>query len=270
MAIQVQLRGGTSEEHKLFTGAPKEVTVDTDKSTIVVHDGKTVGGNPLASEKALTDFQKTINDRLLEFQQNVGKTHNHDDLYSKLNHNHDNIYGKLPTGCKGAFYKHDGNYHGLVNPDGNENSAIRTPANGILPWQSGGYSDIGANTWRFANGYFNTIDFETAKYFGETILTGRTFSAYSKEASYFILGGAMIAYGYVDFTGLSANTPKTIIVKFPKNFINSPVVLASINTSVPHMCSVGIHGISSTSFEMSLTRTNTTDTSVFWMAFGGV
>jgi hypothetical protein len=47
MADQLQLRGGSTAQTAAFTGALREVTVDTDKKTIVVHDGSTVGGNPL-------------------------------------------------------------------------------------------------------------------------------------------------------------------------------------------------------------------------------
>lgn len=54
MAIQLQLRRGTTTEHNTFTGAVGEVTVDTDKKTVVVHDGTTVGGHPVAA-KANTD-----------------------------------------------------------------------------------------------------------------------------------------------------------------------------------------------------------------------
>ena len=48
MAIQIQLRYGTTTEHNTFTGAVGEVTVDTDKKTVVVHDGVTAGGTVLA------------------------------------------------------------------------------------------------------------------------------------------------------------------------------------------------------------------------------
>lgn len=41
---RVQLRKGTEQEHASFTGALAEVTVDTDKSVIRVHDGLTAGG----------------------------------------------------------------------------------------------------------------------------------------------------------------------------------------------------------------------------------
>lgn len=47
MARQVQLRRGTTTQHSTFTGAVGEVTVDTDKDVVVVHDGVTAGGVPL-------------------------------------------------------------------------------------------------------------------------------------------------------------------------------------------------------------------------------
>ena len=49
MAIQIQLRQGTTTEHNTFTGAVGEVTVDTTKKTLRVHDGSTVGGTILAT-----------------------------------------------------------------------------------------------------------------------------------------------------------------------------------------------------------------------------
>ena len=49
MSKRIQLRRGTTAEANAFTGAVGEVTVDTDKDTVVVHDGTTVGGHPVAS-----------------------------------------------------------------------------------------------------------------------------------------------------------------------------------------------------------------------------
>ena len=49
MATQLQLRRGTTTEHTSFTGAVGEVTVDTTKDVLVVHDGATVGGFPQAA-----------------------------------------------------------------------------------------------------------------------------------------------------------------------------------------------------------------------------
>ena len=50
MAKRVQRRRGTTAEHGSFTGAVGEISVDTTKDTIAVHDGSQAGGFPLARE----------------------------------------------------------------------------------------------------------------------------------------------------------------------------------------------------------------------------
>jgi hypothetical protein len=54
MATTLKLRRGTTAQHSSFTGTEGEVTVDTDKDTVVVHDGSTSGGFPLARETGST------------------------------------------------------------------------------------------------------------------------------------------------------------------------------------------------------------------------
>ena len=44
MSTQVQLRRGNTSQTSTITGAVAEITVDTDKKTLVVHDGTTAGG----------------------------------------------------------------------------------------------------------------------------------------------------------------------------------------------------------------------------------
>ena len=46
MATQVQFRRGTTGQHSAFTGAVGEVTVDTEKKILCVHDATTAGGFP--------------------------------------------------------------------------------------------------------------------------------------------------------------------------------------------------------------------------------
>ena len=48
MSFAFQRRRGTTAAHASFTGLLGELTVDTDKDTVVVHDGSTAGGFPLA------------------------------------------------------------------------------------------------------------------------------------------------------------------------------------------------------------------------------
>lgn len=60
MAKQVQWRKGTTDQHKSFVGANCEITVDTTKKTLVVHDGITPGGSVQATEKYVNDAIATI------------------------------------------------------------------------------------------------------------------------------------------------------------------------------------------------------------------
>ena len=60
MATQVQFRRGNTAQTSTFTGATAEITIDTTKNTVVVHDGSTVGGIPLAKESALTSNVASI------------------------------------------------------------------------------------------------------------------------------------------------------------------------------------------------------------------
>ncbi len=50
MAKLVKRRRGTTIEHSTFIGAEGEITIDLDKDTVVVHDGNTQAGFPLARE----------------------------------------------------------------------------------------------------------------------------------------------------------------------------------------------------------------------------
>jgi hypothetical protein len=50
MAKRVQRRRGSTTEHSTFIGAEGEVTVDTDKDVVIVHDGTTAGGHPSAKQ----------------------------------------------------------------------------------------------------------------------------------------------------------------------------------------------------------------------------
>jgi uncharacterized coiled-coil protein SlyX len=47
-ARQILRRRGTTLEHQNFAGAEGEITIDVTKKTVVVHDGQTAGGFPLA------------------------------------------------------------------------------------------------------------------------------------------------------------------------------------------------------------------------------
>jgi hypothetical protein len=54
MSTVLKFRRGNTSTANAFTGAEGELFVDTSKDTLVVHDGVTLGGNPLATESYVT------------------------------------------------------------------------------------------------------------------------------------------------------------------------------------------------------------------------
>lgn len=70
MSTEVRWRRGTTAQHASFTGALGEITVDTDKKTVVVHDGTTPGGNPVGGstyvQAGTGAVPRTVESRLRE------------------------------------------------------------------------------------------------------------------------------------------------------------------------------------------------------------
>lgn len=56
MSTRVQFRRGTTAQHESFVGANAEITVDTDKKALVVHDGTTPGGFPTGDMQAAANL----------------------------------------------------------------------------------------------------------------------------------------------------------------------------------------------------------------------
>lgn len=50
MTIDIKFKRGTAAQNNNFTGAPGEISIDTDQGTIRVHDGSTKGGNIVVSD----------------------------------------------------------------------------------------------------------------------------------------------------------------------------------------------------------------------------
>lgn len=60
MAKRLQLRGGTAAQNDTFTGARREVTIDTDNWNIRIHDGNTAGGFTVGSLTSLSAYAGNI------------------------------------------------------------------------------------------------------------------------------------------------------------------------------------------------------------------
>jgi len=60
----VQHRGGTTVENDAFTGAPREITIDTDKKIIIVHDGVTQGGHSIGTDAQVQEINNGLATKL--------------------------------------------------------------------------------------------------------------------------------------------------------------------------------------------------------------
>jgi hypothetical protein len=66
MPFAFQRRRGTTAQHASFTGLLGELTVDTDKEVVVVHDGATAGGFPLSKQRPFFNAQTGTTYTLVE------------------------------------------------------------------------------------------------------------------------------------------------------------------------------------------------------------
>ncbi len=87
MAIQIQLRQGTTAEHNTFTGAVGELTYDTTNKTLRVHDGTTVGGKVIVGTRIVTtpidvNYESTTGVRIIN---EIGNTNLPLDVFGALN-----------------------------------------------------------------------------------------------------------------------------------------------------------------------------------------
>ena len=64
MSKILKFKRGTTAKNSTHVGSNGELTVDTDKKTIVVHDGITTGGSSLATEASVTNLSNTVNNKI--------------------------------------------------------------------------------------------------------------------------------------------------------------------------------------------------------------
>lgn len=85
------------------------------------------------------------------------------------------------------------------------------------------------------------------------------------------LKGIMIQYGRVSINPV-ANKPTMEHVQFPKTFAGQPCVVVTPVTSIPGTNILGAGAANNTSagFDAYITRTNTTETTLAWIAIGPV
>lgn len=202
--------------------------------------------------------------------------------------------------------KSDGTYVGLTLSEGDDGSWIRTTQNGIIPYKSGGYSQLGTATWPFSSMITQYLSINYKKNEGDIYLqavtpygtrawsitpswqcsynggfclhqynydTGDWQSAIDIDHdSNMRLDGKITAKnidcGTVIATAPSGGGTSAISVSFSKTFASTPQVVAVAKTSVPANCHCGITGSSTTGFTLNFYRNSNTATSVSWIAIG--
>ena len=134
MAKKLQLRRGTTTQHNSFTGAEGEVTVDTTKDSLVVHDGSTQGGHPIAKSSDIAGFAALTGatftgDVLVDNQQEV--------RFGEADGNGTNYVGlKSPAAVTSNVT------WTLPAADGSANQLLKTDGSGALGWAT----DTNSNT----------------------------------------------------------------------------------------------------------------------------
>jgi len=190
MPTQIQWRRGNTAQTAAFTGALAEITVDTDKKTIVVHDGVTPGGYALAKEASQQDalafdtanaaFAKANNEAGVNATQNTNITNAQNTATAAFiranNSLNANTGGEisgnlLPTTTNTYYLGSDANrWHSLyVGPGSidlgglvlsNQNGTLAVSVGGQPPTQISGSDQVARDT---ANGAFASANTKVSK-----------------------------------------------------------------------------------------------------------
>ena len=179
MAKLLKLRGGTTSQHSSFTGAEREVTVDTDKDTLVVHDGSTAGGFPL--------MRNTVEDTTPQLGGNLDVNGN--DIVSTSNANIDII----PNGTGDVNLGADT----VMIGDNNSNATLTTQGTGDLTLSTNSGTNSGTVT--IADGANGDISI-TPNGSGKVILDGLSHPTADGSAGQFMKtdGGGNLSFATVN------------------------------------------------------------------------
>lgn len=257
MPTVLRFRRGDTTASNAFTGAEGELFVDTSKDTVVVHDGVTAGGKPLATEAALTTgLASKVNSSSLA---TVATSGSYNDLtnkpsipsltgYATETYVNNGLSGKQTTLVSGTNIKTVNGTSilgsGNITISGGAGGDLTQVSSDITPLFDGVY-DIGSSTNRFYDAYLgNKLDIGTVTLAGsmtgsegsttsttETIsdtVTGldvsgssmgfyMTISNSSTQPQY--PDGTVLIYtsGYASVPKLEAITPGTVLSLYDEN-----------------------------------------------------
>lgn len=108
MAIQIQLRRGTTYENDLFKGQPGEITMDTEKKNFRIHDNIQQGGYVIPADADVAHKTNSIAETISGVKTFSDKTQ----------HSNEVIVTGLGSGSYGQFRAISGNYGFMIRNDG--------------------------------------------------------------------------------------------------------------------------------------------------------
>lgn len=93
---------------------------------------------------------------------------------------------------------------------------------------------------------------------------------FDEDITYYGTVMPIFQYGYTTITPSAANTPTSKTITFDVPYTSTPRIVVTPVTSVPgtSVTGVGVNSVGTDGFKIWLTRTNTTSTSIAWLAFG--
>ena len=143
MAKPLRPKRGTTAKNDAFVGLPSEITVDTDKHTIRVHDGVTAGGHALATDADLATVRATAEGALPKSggEMNGAILATGDSLINKNNTSWVSVFGGSAVDCGaslelgGKDREHSkGHFNLRANAGSGKESVLNGQPGGHLYW----------------------------------------------------------------------------------------------------------------------------------------
>ena len=105
---------------------------------------------------------------------------------------------------------------------------------------------------------------------GDEFVTSDPVTHGSRTGKCLFSNGLLIQWGETSVTPTAANTPTSKTVSFSTTYTDNPIVMVTMLSTAPGTSVTGVAAgnISTTSFNAYVTRTNTTSTTVMWLAIG--
>lgn len=128
--------------------------------------------------------------------------------------------------------------------------------------------------WRYLSGTQNFVFDANVKVTrangGDEFVTSDPVTHGSRTGKCLFSNGLLIQWGETSVTPTAANTPTSKAVSFSTTYTDNPIVMITMLSTAPGTSVTGVAAgsISTTGFNAYVTRTNTTSTTVMWLAIG--